>query len=95
MTVSAALEPSRPSEEAAARQGERRALGVACGAHVLHDGYTDLVWVALPIWQAEFGLSYTAVAPPNQRDELASFELIGLHSRQPSHCRISNWRGIR
>jgi hypothetical protein len=61
LTVSAALEPAHPSEEAAARQGERRALGVACGAHALHDGYTDLVWVALPIWQAEFGLSYAAV----------------------------------
>ena len=61
MTVSAALVPARPSEEAAARQGERRALGVAFGAHALHDGYTDLVWVALPIWQAEFGLSYAAV----------------------------------
>jgi MFS family permease len=41
--------------------GERRALGVACGAHMLHDGYTDLVWVALPIWQAEFGLNYAVV----------------------------------
>jgi len=61
MTVSAALKPAHSSEDAAARQGERRALGVACGAHLLHDGYTDLVWVALPIWQAEFGLSYAAV----------------------------------
>jgi hypothetical protein len=61
MTVSAALEPAHPSDETAAKQGERRALGVACGAHMLHDGYTDLVWVALPIWQAEFGLSYAAV----------------------------------
>jgi predicted MFS family arabinose efflux permease len=42
-------------------QGERRALGVACGAHALHDGYTDLVYVLLPIWQAEFGLSYAAI----------------------------------
>ena len=40
---------------------ERRALGVACGAHALHDGYTDLVYVMLPIWQAEFGLSYAAI----------------------------------
>src|SRR5262249_36011313 len=47
--------------EAAAKRGERRALGVACGAHMLHDGYTDLVWVALPIWQAEFGLNYAVV----------------------------------
>jgi FSR family fosmidomycin resistance protein-like MFS transporter len=45
----------------AAKRDERRALGVASGAHVLHDGYTDLVWLALPIWQAEFGLSYAAV----------------------------------
>ena len=42
-------------------QEERRALGVACGAHALHDGYTDLVYVLLPIWQAEFGLSYAAI----------------------------------
>jgi FSR family fosmidomycin resistance protein-like MFS transporter len=40
---------------------ERRALGVASGAHVLHDGYTDLIYVMLPLWQAEFGLSYAAV----------------------------------
>jgi MFS family permease len=37
---------------------ERRALGVASGAHALHDGFTDLIYVMLPIWQAEFGLSY-------------------------------------
>ena len=36
-------------------------MGVACGAHALHDGYTDLVVAMLPIWQAEFGLSYAAV----------------------------------
>jgi len=46
---------------ATARSDERRAMGVACGAHALHDGYTDLVIVMLPIWQAEFGLSYAAV----------------------------------
>ena len=45
----------------AAKHGEWRALGVACGAHALHDGYTDLVWVALPIWQGEFGLNYVVV----------------------------------
>jgi FSR family fosmidomycin resistance protein-like MFS transporter len=61
MTISAAVEPVRATDEAAAKRDERRTLGVACGAHVLHDGYTDLVWVALPIWQAEFGLSYAVV----------------------------------
>jgi len=43
------------------RGEERRAMGVAGGAHALHDGYTDLIYVMLPIWQAEFGLSYTAI----------------------------------
>jgi MFS transporter, FSR family, fosmidomycin resistance protein len=61
MTVDAAVEPAGRSDEASAKRGERRALGVASGAHGLHDGYTDLVWVALPIWQAEFGLSYAVV----------------------------------
>src|SRR2546423_10193855 len=40
---------------------ERRTLAVACGAHVLHDGYTDLLYVLLPIWQAEFGLGYAEI----------------------------------
>src|SRR5947209_3401213 len=42
----------------AAKGGERRAAAVACGAHALHDGYTDLIYVLLPIWQKEFGLGY-------------------------------------
>ena len=40
---------------------ERRTMGVACGAHVVHDGYTDLLYVLLPLWQAEFGLGYAEI----------------------------------
>ncbi len=36
-------------------------MGVACGAHALHDGYTDLIYVMLPVWQAEFGLGFAAL----------------------------------
>ena len=43
------------------KHDEKRAIGVACGAHALHDGYTDLIYVMLPIWQAEFGLGYAAL----------------------------------
>ncbi|HEY1245229.1 MAG TPA: MFS transporter [Hyphomicrobiaceae bacterium] len=60
MAVATAFASGEPPGEAAQRK-ERRALGVACAGHVLHDGYTDLIWVALPIWQAEFALSYAAV----------------------------------
>ncbi|MFZ5690382.1 MAG: MFS transporter [Pseudomonadota bacterium] len=44
-----------------ARRDEKRTLLVASGAHALHDGYTDLIYVMLPVWQAEFGLTYAAV----------------------------------
>jgi MFS family permease len=40
------------------RRDERRAAAVAFGAHALHDGYTDLIYVLLPVWQREFGLGY-------------------------------------
>ncbi len=49
------------SAAAATKAEERRAIGVAGGAHALHDGYTDLIYVMLPIWQAEFGLGYAAL----------------------------------
>jgi len=30
--------------------------------HALHDGYTDVIYVLLPVWQAEFALSYGMLA---------------------------------
>src|ERR1700753_1290460 len=39
---------------------QRRAIAVAGGAHALHDGYTDLIYIMLPLWQAEFGRDYAA-----------------------------------
>jgi MFS transporter, FSR family, fosmidomycin resistance protein len=40
----------------------RRTLIVAGFAHALHDGYTDLIYVLLPVWQAEFALGYGVLA---------------------------------
>ncbi|MGA7868478.1 MAG: MFS transporter, partial [Stellaceae bacterium] len=36
-------------------------LWVACGAHALHDGFTDTLYVLMPLWQAQFALSYAAI----------------------------------
>lgn len=55
-TPTAAEQPTRIT-----RSDERRALAVACGAHALHDGYTDLVYVMLPIWKDQFGISLADV----------------------------------
>lgn len=55
--------PDRSIDAAPPSAGEpRRALFGAGLAHVLHAGYTDLLYVLLPVWQAEFGLSYAGLA---------------------------------
>ncbi len=56
--MSTTSEPVRELPASTAKREERRAAAVACGAHALHDGYTDLIYVMLPIWQKEFGLGY-------------------------------------
>jgi FSR family fosmidomycin resistance protein-like MFS transporter len=44
--------------------GDRAARTLALTGlnHALHDGYTDLIYVLLPIWQTEFALSYGLLA---------------------------------
>ena len=36
-------------------------LAVACCVHFVHDGFSDIVYVLLPLWAAEFGLSLAQV----------------------------------
>jgi MFS family permease len=55
--TSAFVAPAKPMGAAA-----RRTLALAGAAHALHDGYTDLIYVLLPVWQAEFGLSFAMLA---------------------------------
>src|ERR1700746_2524392 len=50
----AGLAPRMSSEQ-------RRAASVTGAAHALHDGYTDLIYIMLPLWQAEFGLTFAAL----------------------------------
>src|SRR5476649_301308 len=47
---------------AGAQSSQRRSLIAACVAHFLHDGYTDQLYALLPVWQAQFGLSYAGLA---------------------------------
>lgn len=42
------------------RRRARVLLG-ACGAHALHDGFTDTLYLLLPLLQTEFALGYAAV----------------------------------
>ena len=47
-----------PSPESSTR---RRALFAGCSAHAVHDGLTDVIYVLLPVWQAQFALPYAQI----------------------------------
>jgi MFS transporter, FSR family, fosmidomycin resistance protein len=51
-----------PREQTKGWSPQKRNLVGACLAHLLHDGYTDLLYALLPVWQTEFGLSYAGLA---------------------------------
>ncbi|MHC2434085.1 MFS transporter [Bradyrhizobium sp. USDA 4451] len=57
MSVAAKAGTPRPD-----RARATRTLTVTGLNHALHDGYTDLIYVLLPIWQAEFALGYGLLA---------------------------------
>src|SRR5580693_1038696 len=56
------IEISDFTDRAPAKSSKRRSLIAACLAHALHDGYTDGLYAFLPVWQAQFGLSYAGLA---------------------------------
>ena len=39
----------------------RAVLGTACGTHFVHDGFSDILYVLLPVWAREFSLSFAEV----------------------------------
>lgn len=59
--MSVASVPTASSETASPPEARRTLLATGVN-HALHDGYTDLIYVLLPVWQAEFGLDYVALA---------------------------------
>src|SRR5262249_32748915 len=56
--MSVTSEPGREPHALAAKRDESPAARVARGPPRLHDGYSSLIYVMLPIWQKEFGLGY-------------------------------------
>lgn len=43
------------------RSRARAVLATAAGAHFVHDGFSDILYVFLPLWAAEFRLGFTQV----------------------------------
>lgn len=40
---------------------QNRALFTASLAHIIHDGFTDMIYIFFPIWQAQFSLSFMEI----------------------------------
>ena len=55
-------QPQAAGADAETLSKPRRTLAATGLNHALHDGYTDLIYVLLPVWQAEFALSYGLLA---------------------------------
>lgn len=53
--------PPQSSPSPTARHPPKTVLAATCGAHAVHDGYTDTLYLLLPLWQTEFALSHGAV----------------------------------
>ncbi|MBI2162518.1 MAG: MFS transporter [Candidatus Rokubacteria bacterium] len=39
----------------------RAVLATACGAHFVHDSFSDILYIFLPLWASEFGLGFAQV----------------------------------
>jgi MFS family permease len=50
-----------PGHHQAVKRTSRAVLAVACATHFLHDGFADIVYILLPLWAAEFHLSFAEV----------------------------------
>lgn len=71
-------ESALPHSAASPTSPRRRALIAACSAHAVHDGLTDLIYVLLPIWQAQFAISYAMIGllRASYSGVMAGFQLL-------------------
>ena len=68
----------------------RRSLLAGCSAHAVHDGLTDVIYVLLPLWQAQFGLSLAQVGLLRgaYSGMMAGFQLLASRAGKPVVRRI-------
>jgi MFS transporter, FSR family, fosmidomycin resistance protein len=41
--------------------GRWKVLSIGCLAHIVHDGFTNVLYILFPVWQAQLGLNFTQV----------------------------------
>jgi MFS transporter, FSR family, fosmidomycin resistance protein len=77
-------------DEISGTRGAGRTLVLASLAHALHDGYVDMIYVLLPVWQVEFSLDYAALAVVRAVyvGILAAFQVPSAHLAKRLNARI-------
>src|SRR2546428_5276381 len=56
------LERGRPlGDDRRVKSRARAVLAAACSIHFVHDGFSDILYVLLPIWANEFRLTFAQV----------------------------------
>src|SRR5262245_63191167 len=56
------LERGRPlGDDRSVKSRARAVLAAACSIHFVHDGFSDILYVLLPIWASEFRLTFVQV----------------------------------
>jgi len=53
--------PDGASKKPTDTKARRRVLGIGSGAHFIHDGFTGVLILLLPVWQVEFALNLTQI----------------------------------
>src|SRR5688500_3530693 len=52
---------TRPGDDPPVSSRPRAVLATASSTHFVHDGFSDILYVLLPVWATEFGLSLVQV----------------------------------
>src|SRR5437660_11366084 len=71
----------------------RAVLAAACSIHFVHDGFSDILYVLLPIWAFEFRLTFrqVGVIRTAYSGRIAAFEIpaVLLHERWGERWRFA------
>jgi hypothetical protein len=82
--------PGHPHSVSRARVSWRR-----CTAHAPHDGYIDMIYALLPLWQADFRLGYgtLAILRGVYAGTMVTFQLPDAWRNAQRHIVRSLWNG--
>src|SRR4029450_2261816 len=53
--------PEALGDHRGVRSRARAVLATACSIHFVHDGFSDILYVLLPLWATDFGLTFAQV----------------------------------